>query len=224
VDAAAEDQADLVRPAEVEVVADHLLQEDPAGDRLVEHLGKAELGLDDGGVVAVPGGGVVVGERVRQDPQPLGQQRPDVLLAERIADRLQCRHVFDGGEGVVHRGEPDPGLFRLPLRPMVAVDAQLGAVGEVAAELDEERAEVLIHAVEVEVVDLQRGPGQPQVLLPGGRVAALPGTEHPGFLLRAADEQDAVLPLEGGRYLCAMASLSSPLPKDSRSRPRAAMK
>src|SRR6267142_6730788 len=52
---------------------------------------------------------------------------------------------------------------------------QLGAVGEVAAELDEERAEVLIDAVEVEVVDLQRRAGQPQVLLPGRRVAALLG-------------------------------------------------
>jgi hypothetical protein len=64
VDAAAEDQADLVRAAEVEVVADHLLQEDPAGHRPVQHLGEAELGLHDGGVVAVPGGSVVLGERV----------------------------------------------------------------------------------------------------------------------------------------------------------------
>jgi hypothetical protein len=31
----------------------------------------------------------------------------------------------------------------------VAVDAQLGGVGEVGAELDEERAEILIEAIEV---------------------------------------------------------------------------
>jgi hypothetical protein len=189
VDAAAEDQADLVRAAEIQVVADHLLQEDPPGDRPVEHLGEAELRLHDGGVVAVPGGGVVLGERVRQDPQPLGQQRPDLLLAERIADPLQRGHVIDRGEGVVQRGEADPCLLRLPLRPVIGIKAQLGGIGEVAAELDEERAEILIHAIEIEVVDLQRGPGQPQVLRPGRRVAALLGTEHPGLLLGAADEQ-----------------------------------
>jgi hypothetical protein len=36
---------------------------------------------------------------------------------------------------------------------MVAVDAQLGVVGEIGAELDEERAEVVIDALEGEVVD-----------------------------------------------------------------------
>ena len=122
-----------------------------------------------------------------------------MLLAQGVADRLQRRHVIDGGEGVVHRGEADPGLLRLPLRPVVAVDAQLGAVGEVAAELDEERAEVLIDAVEVEVVDLQRRAGQPQVLLPGRRVAALLGAEHPRLLLGAADEQHPVRAGEAGQ-------------------------
>jgi len=114
-----------------------------------------------------------------------------MLLAQAIADRLQRRHVIDGGKGVVHRGEADPGLLRLPLRPVVAV-AQLGAVGEVAAELDDERAEVLIHAVRAEVVNLQRRAGQPQVLLPGRRVTALLGAEHPRLLLDAADEQHPV--------------------------------
>src|SRR5262249_57085687 len=130
----------------------------------------------------------------------------------------------DRGEGVVHRGEADPGLLRLPLRPVVGVQAQLRGVGEVAAELDEERAEIFIHAVEIEIVDLQHGPGQPQVLLASGRVAALLGAEHPGLLLGAADEQHPSAAAKSARYRCAMASLSSPLPKDSRSSPRASAK
>ena len=55
-DAPVEDQLDLVRAADVEVVADHLLEEDPPGDRRVEHLGQGELGLQDRQVVAVAGG------------------------------------------------------------------------------------------------------------------------------------------------------------------------
>ena len=44
-DLAVEDQADLAGPADVEVLADHLLEEDASGDRLVEDLGEGELGL-----------------------------------------------------------------------------------------------------------------------------------------------------------------------------------
>ena len=57
------------------------------------------------------------------------------------------------GEPVVQRLEPDPSLGGLAFGPLVAVDAQLGGVGEVGAELEEERAEVAVHAVEVEEVD-----------------------------------------------------------------------
>ena len=192
VDAASEDQADPVGSADVEVVADELLQEDPAGDGPVEHLGEGELGLDDGDVVAVAGGGVLVGERVGQLGQPLAQQRLDLVLAETVADRLERGHVIDGGEGVVQRLEPDTGLGRLPFRPFVAVDAQPRVVGKVGAELDEERPEVGVHAVEVEVVDLHRGAGQPQVAGPGHRVATLLRAEHRRLLLRATDEQDTL--------------------------------
>jgi len=40
-----------------------------------------------------------------------------------VADRLQGGRVIDGGEGVVQRGEADPGPGGLPLGPLVAVDA-----------------------------------------------------------------------------------------------------
>ena len=66
VDGPAEDQADPVRAAEVEVVADDLLEEDPPGDRLVQHLGQGELRLQDGDVIPVPGSPVSPGKRVWQ--------------------------------------------------------------------------------------------------------------------------------------------------------------
>ena len=141
---AVEDQGDLVGAADVEVVADDLFEEHPSRDRFVEHLGQGELGLQDRQLVAVARGPVVGGERVRQDGQPFTQQRVDLLGTQTVADPLQPVHVVDGGETVVQRGEPDPRLGGLPLRPIVAVEAQLGVVREVGAELDEEWAEIVV--------------------------------------------------------------------------------
>src|SRR5271170_3314051 len=50
---AVEHQAHLAGAADIEVLADHLLEEDAPRHRLVEHLGERELGLQDGEVVAI---------------------------------------------------------------------------------------------------------------------------------------------------------------------------
>jgi hypothetical protein len=44
----------------------HLFEEDPPAGGGVKHLGQRELGLQDGDLVAVTGGVVLTGERVRQ--------------------------------------------------------------------------------------------------------------------------------------------------------------
>jgi hypothetical protein len=147
VDLAVEDQAHLVRAADVEVVADHLLEEDPARQRPVQHLGEGELGLQDRHLIPVVRGDVLRGERVRQPGQPLAGQRLDLLAVQAVADRLDRGGVVDRGEGVIQRGEPDPGLGGLALGVLVAVAAQPGRIGEVAAELQEERAEVIVEPV-----------------------------------------------------------------------------
>jgi hypothetical protein len=53
-----------------------------------------------------------------------------VLGPEAVADLLHRVHVVDRGEPVVQRGEPDPSLGGLAFGPLVAVDAQLGVIGE----------------------------------------------------------------------------------------------
>ncbi len=97
---AGEDQRNLVRAADVQVVPDDLLEEDPPGHRPVQHLGQGELSLQDGQLIAVAGGDVPGGERVRQDTQPLAQQRVDVRRAEPVADGLQRGRVLARGEPV----------------------------------------------------------------------------------------------------------------------------
>jgi len=103
------------------------------------------------------------GERVRQPAQPLAQQGVDLVGAESVADGLHSGRLVDGGEPVVQGGEGDALLRGLPLGPLVAVDAQLGVVRKVGAELDEERAEVVVEAVEVEVVDQSGRLHQPGI-------------------------------------------------------------
>jgi hypothetical protein len=90
---------------------------------------------------------------VRQDRQPLAQQRVDLPRSQLIADLLQRGGIADRGEAVIECLEPEAGLGGLPLGPVVAVEAQLGVVRKVGAELEEERAEVIVDAVKVEVVD-----------------------------------------------------------------------
>ena len=62
---------------------------------------------------------------------------------------LQSTGVGAAQDAVVQGLEGDPFLGQLSLDVLVAVDAELGVVGEVGAELEEERAEVLVDAVEV---------------------------------------------------------------------------
>ena len=63
------------------------------------------------------------------------------------------------------RLEGDAFLGQLPLDVFMAVDAQLGVVREVGAELEKERTEVFIDAVEVELVDRRRTLDDPGILL-----------------------------------------------------------
>ena len=57
--------------------------------------------------------------------------------------------VGAGLDAVVERLERHPALGQLALEVLVAVDAELGVVGKIGAELQEERPEVLIDAVEI---------------------------------------------------------------------------
>jgi hypothetical protein len=68
--AAVKDQGDLIGSADVEVVADDLLEEHPPRHRLVEHLGQGELDLQDRQVVAVSRVAIGGGEWMRQSGQP----------------------------------------------------------------------------------------------------------------------------------------------------------
>ncbi|HEY3693442.1 MAG TPA: hypothetical protein VGL46_24655 [Pseudonocardiaceae bacterium] len=134
---------------------------------------------------------------MRQQREPFAQQPVDLLGPELVADRLHRGWVRAGGEPVVQRGVIDTGLRGLSFGPLVAVDAQLGVVGEVRAELEEERPEIGVHGVGVEVVDHPGGLHDPRIGITVA-VAATFGSKQRRLLLRSSDEQHPFLSGEPG--------------------------
>ena len=117
---------------------------------------RENFGLQDRQLVAVAGAAVGPGEGVRQPRQPAAKERVDLRRRQPVADALQPVGVIAVQEAVVQRGERDPGRLGLALRPVVAVEAQLHPVREVARDLAKKRAEVEIRPVGVVLVDQRR--------------------------------------------------------------------
>src|SRR5712692_163055 len=122
---APENQLHPVRTSQVQILADHFLEEDPPGQRSVEHLGQGELDLQDGQVIVVAGSPVLLTEGVRENRQPLAEQGVDVLGREVVADSLGAFGVRAGQEPVIQRFEGHALLSELAFEVFMAVDAQL---------------------------------------------------------------------------------------------------
>jgi len=129
---------------------------------------------------------------MREAVQPLAKEGVDLLGRQPVAQRLQTLRVGARQDPVVEGLEGDPPLRQLPLHVLVAVEAELGGVGEVGAELQEERPEVPIHGIEVKVINHGRRAHQPGIGLPGHRVPALLGADHRRLFLGPPHEHHAL--------------------------------
>jgi hypothetical protein len=112
---------------------------------------------------------------------------------ELVGELLHRRRLGALGNAIVERLERDASSSKLTLEVLVTVEAELAVVREVGAELDEERTEVAIDAVEVVLVDHRGRLDEPRVALPAARIFATLGPDHRGALLRLADEENALL-------------------------------
>src|SRR5215471_15626394 len=100
-DPAIEDEFDLFGAAEIEVLADHLLEEQTTVQRSVEDLGGGELRLQNRDIIAVAGLAVGSREGMRQQPQPFAQQGIDLGGGKPVANRLQALGVGTPQDAVV---------------------------------------------------------------------------------------------------------------------------
>ena len=104
-----------------------------------------------------------------QSAQPLAQQPLDLLRREPIGYSLQQSEVCTRFDAVVEGLKRNPTLGKLALQVLMPVDAELGVVGKVLAELQKERPEVFVDAIEIVVVDHGRRLDDPRI----GRSGAL---------------------------------------------------
>ena len=93
-------------------------------------------------------------------------------------DRILARQKAD-----VQPLKSNSTLVELTLGILITIDAQLGRVREVRAELEKEQPEILVHAVEVEVIDHCGGTNDPRIKR--SRVCPAPPlrSKHDGFFL-----------------------------------------
>src|SRR6185437_6160221 len=97
--------------------------------------------------------------------------------------------------------ELDPALGKLALEVLVAVDAELGVVRKVGAELQEERAEVLVDAIEIVVVDHRGRFHDPRIGCASDPTATALCPHHPRLFLSFADVEDALATTEAAQVL-----------------------
>jgi hypothetical protein len=80
----------------------------------------------------------------------------------------------------------------LLFRVFVAVEAALGLIREIRAEVQEEGSEVALPAIKVEVIHQGRGPHQPRIRSSGPFIPAALRTEQRRFLLRLPEEHHSL--------------------------------
>ena len=195
------------------------------GDRLIEDLGERELGLPDGDLVSIARGAVARWKRMRQAAQPFAQQLIDLDRRQSIPQPL-CQFGVGTRDlmPVIESLERHSPLGQLALEVLVTVDAELRVVGKVRAELQEQRPEILVHAIEIVVIDHGGGSVDPRIqFLPVLRASPAPfRAHHPRLLLRLADVEHALGPLEAPQVLLRGLVLALPLRESSPDRrPRA---
>jgi hypothetical protein len=129
-DVAAEDDLHVSGAADVQVAGDQCLEEAAGAAGRVEDDGAGHLDLPHRALPPVPGVLVCLPERHREAGQPPLGEDLDGAGLQPVADRLQAGRVVAGGEPAGQGGEPDAGLDRLALGPLVPVDPDPGRVGQ----------------------------------------------------------------------------------------------
>jgi len=134
---AVEDELYLFGAADVQVFADHILEEDPATDGTIQHLGQGQFDLEDGDLVSVSGLPI-------PGPERGAATGAAIFATGRRSSRPTRNRRYSGGAWGRRRigcrcpKRDTSGTIQLAFGVFVAVQAELGVVGEVGAELQEE--------------------------------------------------------------------------------------
>lgn len=115
----------------------------------IEHDGPGGLDLAHAELPPIASQPIDSGERARDAGDPVVEERLQLCRTQSIADGLQAGWVFAGREPIGKLGEREAFGSRLTLGPLVPVHPHLQWVREIAADLDEAKAERWVKDVEV---------------------------------------------------------------------------
>src|SRR5258708_39738503 len=110
--------------------------------------------------------------------------------------------MFARKNAVVEGLVGDTLLVELALYILMPVQAELGVIREVGAELQKEGTKVLVHTIEVVMIHQGGGLHDPGVVLAGPGIAASLGSVDSALLLRLADEDNPFLLRKAGAESC----------------------
>src|ERR1700750_384658 len=156
---------------------------------------------------------------MRQALEPLAQQAIDPIRGKSFTEPLHQLGIGAGLDAVVERLELHLALGKLALEVLWAIDAELRVVREIGAELQEERSEVLVDAIEIVVVDHRGRFHDPRIAAAGAAAATALRAHDPRLLLRLADVEHALAPAEAPQVLLCDIVLALALGKGNKVNP-----
>src|SRR5213594_1012075 len=152
IDRSAEDDRDLIRSADVEMIANDSFEPQPTGLRPVKHASVRHFKLAEGQRVYVTGAKIGRRERRRQPMHPAPEKTLDGLGAEPLANLLQGGGILTRPEAVIQCLVPNARMLKLPLGPFVSVEPQPDRERRVRVRLPKRSAPLRIPQVKVKVV------------------------------------------------------------------------
>ena len=123
-----------------DVVGDQGLEEPSGPARAVEDQRPGHLDLAHGELPPIAGSPVLFAEGIGDHGDPAVEEALDIVGTEGVADGLEASGLGAGGKAVGQLAEVQATSTGLAFGPFVPVYPDLGRVGEVGADLDDEPA------------------------------------------------------------------------------------
>ena len=115
------DERDLIRAADIQVIADHAFKPHPACRRPVEDVGVGNLELAKRNLIPVSGADIGLAKRRGQTPPPSLEEPLHVAGTKAITYPLQSGGITAAAEAVVQGLIGDAGFRQLSFGPIVAI-------------------------------------------------------------------------------------------------------